>query len=267
MVFTVTSEKNTTSSTALVTGASAGLGVEFAKLLAQDGHNLVLTARSQDRLQRLADELRQQYGIRAQVFARDLSQPGAAPALVEALDQAGLAIDILINNAGFGLNGKYHENLAEQEFALLQLNVVALAQLTRLLLPDMVARGWGRVLNVASTAAFQPGPYMAGYFASKAYVLSLSEALAHELKDTGVSVTVLCPGPTQTEFTERAGIKESRLFKLGAQPAETVASSGYQAMLKGETVVIPGLHNWALAQSVRFIPRGMARALASWLVK
>lgn len=263
----MTSEKNTTSSTALVTGASAGLGVEFAKLLAQDGHNLVLTARNQDRLQRLADELHQQHGIRAQVFARDLSQPGAAPALIEALDQAGLTIDILINNAGFGLNGKYHENPAEQEFALLQVNVVALAQLTRLLLPGMVARDWGRILNVASTAAFQPGPHMAGYFASKAYVLSLSEALAYELKDTGVRVTVLCPGPTQTEFTERAGIKESLLFKLSVQSAETVANSGYQAMLKGEAVVIPGLHNWALAQSVRFTPRGMTRALASWLVK
>jgi hypothetical protein len=256
-----------TSRNALVTGASAGLGVEFAKLLAQDGHNLVLTARNQDRLQRLADELQQEHSIRAQVFARDLSQPGAAPALVEALDQAGLTIDILVNNAGFGHSGKYHENPAEQEFALLQVNVVALAQLTRLLLPGMVARGWGRVLNVASTAAFQPGPHMAGYFASKAYVLSLSESLAYELKDTGVSVTVLCPGPTQTEFTERAGIKESLLFRLSAQSAEKVAEIGYQAMLKGEAVVIPGLHNWALAQSMRFVPRGVARAVASWLVK
>ena len=256
-----------TSRTALVTGASAGLGVEFAKLLAQDGHDLVLTARNQDRLQQLADELQRQHGVCVKVFARDLSQPGAAPALVEALTAAGLTIDLLINNAGCGLNGKYHENPAEQEFALLQLNVVALAQLTRLLLPGMVARGWGRILNVASTAAFQPGPHMAGYFASKAYVLSLSEALAYELKDTDVRVTVLCPGPTQTEFTERAGIKESLLFKLSAQSAETVAEIGYQALLKGETIVIPGLHNWALAQSIRFTPRRMARTLASWLVQ
>jgi short-subunit dehydrogenase len=174
---------------------------------------------------------------------------------------------LLINNAGFGLNGKYHENPAEQEFALLQLNVVTLAQLTRLLLPGMVARGWGRILNVASTAAFQPGPHMAGYFASKAYVLSLSEALAYELKDTGVSVTVLCPGPTQTEFVERAGIGESLLFKLSKQSAEKVANIGYKAMLNGETLVISGLHNWALAQSMRFVPRSVARAVASWLVK
>ena len=150
---------------------------------------------------------------------------------------------------------------------MLQVNVVALAQLTRLLLPGMVARGYGKVLNVASTAAFQPGPHMAGYFASKAYVLSLSEALAYELKDTGVSVTALCPGPTQTEFIERAGMKESLLFTLSKSSAKKVAQVGYQAMQRGEATVIPGLHNWALAQTVRFTPRQVVRSLASMLVK
>lgn len=253
--------------TALVTGASAGLGQEFARLLAKDKHNLVLVARSEERLQQLADELRQRYGVTVHVFASDLSRPGAAQELYDALRAADLTIDILINNAGFGLNGKYHTNPAEQEFALLQLNVVAVAQLTRLLLPGMVARGLGRILNVASTAAFQPGPHMAGYFASKAYVLSLSEALAEELKDTGVSVTVLCPGPTQTEFIDRAGMEESLLFKLTKQSATKVATIGYKAMLKGEAVVVPGLHNWAVTQTVRFAPRSMVRSLASFLVK
>lgn len=254
-------------STALITGASSGLGVEFAHLLAKDHHNVVLVARSEDKLQQLAGELQKRYGIKAHVFACDLSLPGAAQALVESLQLANLKIDVLVNNAGFGTNGKFYENPAEQEFALLQVNVVALAQLTRLLLPGMVARGYGKVLNVASTAAFQPGPHMAGYFASKAYVLSLSEALAYELKDTGVTVTALCPGPTQTEFIERAGMKESLLFTLGKSSAKKVALAGYQAMLRGETTVIPGLHNWALAQTVRFTPRKVVSSLASMLVK
>lgn len=253
--------------TALVTGASAGLGEEFARLLAKDGHNPVLVARNGQRLQQLADELRQRYGVTPHVFPCDLSQPGAAQDLYAALRQADLCIDILINNAGFGLNGKYYENPAEQEFALLQVNVVAVAQLTRLILPGMVARGLGRVLNIASTAAFQPGPGMAGYFASKAYVLSLSEALAEELKGTGVSVTALCPGPTETEFIDRAGMEESLLFKLAKQSAHKVASIGYQAMLKGEAVVVPGVHNWAVTQTVRLAPRSVARSLAGFLVK
>lgn len=253
--------------TALVTGASAGLGEEFARLLAKDGHNLVLVARNEQRLQHLADELRQRYRVEVQVFTSDLSQPGAAETLYQAVRAAGLSIDILINNAGIGLNGKFYQNPVEQEFALLQLNVVALAQLTRLFLPGMVARGLGRVLNIASTAAFQPGPHMAGYFASKAYVLSLSEALAEELKDTGVSVTVLCPGPTETEFIDRAGMEESLLFKLAKQSAAKVAKIGYQAMLKGETTVVPGIHNWALTQTVRIAPRRLARSLAGYLVK
>ena len=253
--------------TALVTGASAGLGEEFARLLAKDGHNPVLVARNGQRLQQLADELRQRYGVTPHVFPCDLSQPGAAQELYAALRQADLCIDILINNAGFGLNGKYYENPAEQEFALLQVNVVAVAQLTRLILPGMVARGLGRVLNIASTAAFQPGPGMAGYFASKAYVLSLSEALAEELKGTGVSVTALCPGPTETEFIDRAGMEESLLFKLAKQSAHKVASIGYQAMLKGEAVVVPGVHNWAVTQTVRLAPRSVARSLAVFLVK
>ncbi len=253
--------------TALVTGASAGLGEEFARLLAKDGHNPVLVARNGQRLQQLADELRQRYGVTPHVFPCDLSQPGAAQELYAALRQADLCIDILINNAGFGLNGKYYENPAEQEFALLQVNVVAVAQLTRLILPGMVARGLGRVLNIASTAAFQPGPGMAGYFASKAYVLSLSEALAEELKGTGVSVTALCPGPTETEFIDRAGMEESLLFKLAKQSAHKVASIGYQAMLKGEAVVVPGVHNWAVTQTVRLAPRSVARSLAGFLVK
>ena len=253
--------------TALVTGASAGLGEEFARLLAKDHHNLILVARNEQRLQQLADELRQRYEVTVHIFACDLSRPGAAQELYDAVRAADLTIDMLINNAGFGLNGKFHENPAQQEFALLQVNVVALAQLTRLVLPGMVARGLGRVLNIASTAAFQPGPHMAGYFASKAYVLSLSEALAEELKDSGVSVTVLCPGPTQTEFIDRAGMEESLLFRLTKQSATKVASIGYKAMLKGEAVVVPGLHNWAVAQTVRFAPRSMARSLAGYLVK
>ena len=201
------------------------------------------------------------------VFACDLSVPGAAQELYDAVRDANLTIDMLINNAGFGLNGKFHANPAQQEFALLQVNVVALAQLTRLVLPGMVARG---LRARAEHRLYRRIPARAAHgrlFCLKAYVLSLSEALAEELKDSGVSVTVLCPGPTQTEFIDRAGMEESLLFRLTKQSATKVASIGYKAMLKGEAVVVPGLHNWAVAQTVRFAPRSMARSLAGYLVK
>jgi short-subunit dehydrogenase len=240
---------------ALVTGASSGIGLELSKLLAASKHRLVLAARNMEALERLAGECRQAYGVDVDVVRADLANADGAKDLVTEIDRRGLAIDVLVNNAGFGTHGKFWENDVEEEQALLQVNVVSLMLFTRLLLPGMVSRGRGRVLNIASTAAFQPGPLMANYYASKAYVLSLSEALSNELKGTGVTVTALCPGPTLTNFQKRAGVENSKLFSVAGLTAAQVAKVGYDAMMAGKRVVIPGFKNRLLAGLVRFAPR------------
>lgn len=241
---------------ACITGASGGIGEEFARLLAAEGHDLILVARSEEKLARLKVDLEQAHLITCHIMTADLAAPGAAAKLVGEMEQRGLASDVLINNAGFGTYGPFLDiDLAPQR-GMLDLNIVALTELTHLLARGMKSRGTGRILNVASTAAFQPMPIMAVYAATKAFVLSLSEALANELAGTGVTVTCLCPGPTATGFQDRAAMHGSRLFQgRNIMDARTVARIGWTAAQRGKPLVIPGLWNWLLAFSIRLSPR------------
>jgi hypothetical protein len=236
---------------ALITGASGGIGLELARIFARERYDVVLVARSQARLEEIAGELRAGHGVQVEVIAKDLASLDAPAAIQREVG----TVDVLVNNAGFGLYGKFVEFSPEDEIGLMHVNMDALVLLTRLFLPAMIAAGGGRILNVASTAAFQPGPLMALYYASKAFVLHFSEAIANELKGTGVTVTVLCPGPTATGFQARAAMEESRLFRLGTMSAKAVADKGYRSLMRGKTIVMPGLKNRILAQSIRFTPR------------
>jgi uncharacterized protein len=248
--------------TALITGASAGLGTEFARLFAADGHDVVLVARRRERLDALAAELT---GVKAHVIAIDLGATDAVAKLVAELERRGLEIDFLVNNAGFGSSGAFHANDAARELEMVQVNVTALVGLTRALLPGMVARGRGRILNLGSTAGFQPGPFMAVYYASKAFVNSFTEALWFELKGTGVTATVSCPGATATEFGGVAGNDKSRLFRMGAARADVVARQAYRAMQAGRPMIVHGLKNKLAVQAVRVGPRATVRAIAGAL--
>jgi len=251
-------------STALITGASGGIGYELARLFARDHYNLVLVARSGDKLSQVANEL-QSHGVIVKIIALDLAQAPAPKFLFDQLQRDGVAIDILVNNAGFGVFGEFAQMPEEQIFGQIDLNIRALTELTRLFLPPMVARRSGRIMNVASTAGFQPGPLMVVYYATKAYVISFSEAIANELRNSGVTVTCFCPGATHTGFARRAGVDNSRLFKLGAMNAEKVALDGYRAVMEGRTLAISGVHNWLVAQSTRFAPRKMVTAVSRWV--
>lgn len=240
---------------AIVTGSSMGIGLELAKLLAKSGKNLLLTARSQKKLEEIKIELENRYTIEVEIFPLDLSQKNAPKNLLDFTKEKGLTIDILINNAGFGLLGYFAETDWKKEDEMLQLNIISLTQLTKLFLPEMTQNKNGKILNVASTAAFQPGPLQAVYYATKAYVLSFSEAIASELHGTGVTVTALCPGPTKTKFVETAEFKDISQFEAVFQTAEVVAKVGYNAMMKGKRVAISGKLNNLLASSIKFVPR------------
>jgi len=248
--------------TALITGASGGLGLELAGLFAKGGHNLILVARSGDKLKALAKELSSRHGVLVEVLSSDLSKIGAGQALVDDLDLRGLTVDVLVNNAGFADFGKFVEAPLEKELNMVDLNIRTLTELTGLLLPGMVARGRGRVLNIASTAAFQPGPLMAVYYASKAYVLFFSEAIANELEGTGVTVTAFCPGAFESGFQARAEMEDSKLIKGKKLPSSSeMAQIGYAALMKGQAVSIGGRGNYLQAQSVRFLPRAVVTRL------
>jgi short-subunit dehydrogenase len=236
---------------AIVTGASGGLGLEFAKLLAGDGYDLVLVARSADRLDALANELRSQHHVNVEVIALDLGVPEAAARVVGRVPSC----DILVNNAGFASNGLFDTIPPARVREELLLDVVTLTELTRSYLPAMRERRSGRILNVASTAGFLPGPFMAVYYASKAYVLSFSQALAEELRGSGVTVTALAPGATATGFADRADVARTLLFRLPTADAVTVATAGYRGMMAGKDLVIPGFPNQLLALLIRFTPR------------
>jgi hypothetical protein len=246
-----------TKEVALITGASAGLGVEFARQLSKRGHRLVLAARRKDRL----DELARQLG-NARAVEIDLSKKDAAAKLMADIEAAGEEVDLLVNNAGFGLIGRFAELDASRERQMIDLNVGALTNLCRAVAPQMIARKSGAILNVASTAAFQPGPKMAVYFATKAFVLSLTEALHEELKPHGVRVTCLCPGPTRTEFGEVAGFGGSGLFDRVAMEAPQVVAAGLKGLDKNHAVVVTGLLNKVVAASTRFAPRPVVRKIA-----
>jgi uncharacterized protein len=259
---------NLRGSAALVTGASGGIGYELAKLFARDHHNLVLVARSGEKLAQIATELQSQFGVTVKMVALDLATPPAPEFLFDQLQREGVAVDILINNAGFGAFGEFAQMREEEILGQIHLNITALTHLTRLFLPSMVERHRGKVMNVASTAGFVPGPLMAVYYATKAYVISFSEALANELRGSGVTVTCFCPGATQTGFAKRAGTENSRLFKqLGAMDVETVARDGYRAVMGGRTLAISGVQNWLVAESVRFSPRKVVTAISRWIAE
>jgi len=250
---------------ALVTGASSGIGLELARLLARGGHDLVLTARRRQRLEAAAEELR---GLGAEVtlLVKDLAEPEAAIEIAAELRSRSLDVEVLVNNAGLGVFGPFASTPLEKELEMIQVNAIAVTHLTKLFLPGMLARRRGRILNVASTAAFQPGPLMAVYYATKAYVLSFSEALANETSGTGVTVTALCPGPTVTEFQKRANLEQTRLFRGPlVMDAATVARAGYRGMNRKRRIVIPGLGNNVLAQSIRFTPRRLVTAITRWI--
>src|SRR5665213_3080277 len=249
--------------TALITGASAGLGLELAQLFAADKHDVVLVARRRDQLEALATRLAAEQGVVARVIVADLADPSAPQRIVDELRRRNIEIDFLVNNAGFGTTGPFVERDLLRELAMLQVNVAALVTLTGLLLPGMIARRSGRILNLGSTAGFQPGPFMAVYYASKAFVNSFTEALAYELRGTGVTATVSSPGATATEFAQVSGIGSSRLFKMGAASAEQVARAGYRAMLAGKAIAVHGLKNKLAAQSIRVSPRAAVRAIAA----
>ncbi len=245
----------------LITGASGGIGLELARCFARGRYDLVLVARREDELNKVRDELQTRHKITAQVLAADLSEPDAPKNILQVL--AETPIDILVNNAGFGDFGPFAQCDEEKMLNELAVNITSLTHLTRLFLPPMLKRKHGRILNVASTAAFLPGPLMSVYYASKAYVLSFSEAITNELEGSGVTVTCLCPGPSPTGFQERAEMKSSKLVDATMMDAATVARAGYRACLRGQAVVIPG-HMNAIAT---FATRFMSRELKAKLVR
>jgi short-subunit dehydrogenase len=249
--------------TALITGASSGIGYELSKVFAKNGYNLVLVSRNTEKLKTISGEIQKQHDVQVKVISKDLGKSTAPQELYDEVTADGIHIDVLVNNAGIGTYGKFVETGTEQQMDLIQLNITSFTLLCRLFGADMVKRGSGGILNVASTAAFQAGPLMSTYYASKAYVLLFSEAIKNELKPDNVTVTVLCPGPTQTEFFKRndmigTGLERSPHIMSAARVAEI----GFSGLLKGKTIVIPGLINKVLAFSVRLVPRRIATAIA-----
>lgn len=257
-----------TKRTALVTGASAGIGKELAHLFAADGHDVVLVARSVQKLDELAAELTKAHGVKAHVVAADLGHHAAPAAVADQVRNRGLSIDFLVNNAGFGSNGAFLDLDVKRELEMVDVNVRSLLELTHHFARPMREHGFGRIMNIASTAGFQPGPYMATYYATKAFVISFTEALAYELAGTGVTVTCHCPGATATEFASTAGNDKTKLFqRSGVADAKSVAAHAYRAMMNGEVLAIHGTLNWIGMQSLRVAPRALMRSVVAGLNK
>jgi short-subunit dehydrogenase len=253
--------------TTLITGASAGLGERFALEVAAQGQDVILVARRAERLEQLAQTIRGRHGVSAEVFVSDLGAPGAPAKLMADIAARGLMVDTLINNAGFGARGNFAEIARDEQARMIDLNCRALMELSHAVLPGMIQRGTGGILNIASTAAFQPGPWMTVYYATKAFVLSFSEGLHEEVVGQGVHVSALCPGPTRTEFAEVADMGDSALFKRFASDAESVVRDGLRALAANRAVKVSGAMNSVMAASIRFTPRGIARRLAGSLQK
>jgi short-subunit dehydrogenase len=256
--------------TALITGASVGIGYELAKQFARGGYDLLLAARNEEKLSVVVDEVRA-LGVQAEFLVTDLAERDAPLALHAQVKNRGVPLDVLVNNAGFGALGPFHQVDLRRQLDMIQVNVAALVELTHRFLPDMIARkAGGGILNVASTAAFQPGPHMAIYYATKAFVLSFSEAIGEELAGTGVTVTALCPGPTESEFRSRAKLETAPVARSKVIPtatAESVARAGYQGFLRGKRIVVPGLVNKLAVQSNRIGPRRLVARVAGKINK
>lgn len=247
---------------ALITGGSVGIGAAIANVFAEHGHDLILVARSPEKLEMRASEIQKTSGVNVVCIAANLADPQGASHLHDAILASGLDVHYLVNNAGAGLYGKFATTDLETELKMIQLNVTSVVELTKRMLPSMLDRGSGRILNVASTAAFVPGPWMSVYYATKAFVLSFSQALDYELKPHGVTVTALCPGPTESEFKVRAGSQRSRLFEAFVMDAPRVARVGFDAMMKGKPVAVPGLRNKLIPVAARLTPRPVIAALS-----
>ncbi len=249
--------------TALVTGASSGIGRELARLAARDRLDVVLVARRRERLAELAQELTTRFGVTAEIVVADLAEPGTAQRVFQIASARNGGVDFLVNNAGIGVHGLFAETPLDRELEMLRINVLALTELTKYCVTGMIERRGGRILNVASTAAFQPGPLMAVYYATKAYVLSFTEALAEELSGTGVTATALCPGPTRTEFQEKAGFGDVPLLRGPlVWDAASVARVGWDGAKRGKRVVVPGFANRVLALGARLSPRRLSTKIA-----
>jgi uncharacterized protein len=253
--------------TALITGASSGIGYELAKRFAMNGHNVALVARREDLLNALADELRGRYHVEATVLCKDLSVPGSALEIYDLLRHKGVSIDYLVNNAGFIVYGSFADADGSEEMKMIQVNLVALTQLTKLFLPDMIRRNSGGILNVASTGSFGPAGFCALYCATKAYVLSMSEGIAEDLAGTAVTVTALCPGATATEFAKEPDVKSTFTHSRGVMSAERVARIGYKAFMRGERTVVPGFFNRLMVSSIRFTPRKIVARIGTSMMK
>jgi short-subunit dehydrogenase len=260
-------DKSDTGMTALITGASSGIGYQLAVVFARNGHDLVLVARNLEKLRQLADHLRRKFGTAAKLISKDLSVKTSAQEIFDELRQESMSISILVNNAGMDVYGSFHETDMTKELQMIQVNLVSLTQLTKLCLPDMRKQGYGRILNLGSTGSFIPSPLNAVYSATKAYVLSFSEAIGEELQGTGITVTVLCPGATKTEFQKRANMENVRLLKFGVMDAADVAEFGYRAMMAGKTVAVPGLFNKAQVLLVRLLPRSAMTKMAKAMLE
>lgn len=247
--------------TALITGATSGLGYEFVKLFADNGYNLVLIARNEQKLEEIKHTFQ---SIDVKVITKDLSVPGAAKEIFQEVEEMGITIEVLVNNAGFGLMGKFQELDIKKQVEMIQLNIIALTELTYYFLPKMKHRNSGRIMNVASTAAFQPGPLMAVYYATKAFVLSFSEALVEELKGNNVTVTTLCPGATKTNFGSVASVEGTKMFSR-AMDSDIVAKKGYNALMSGKRVIVTGGLNKAGVIGAKFMPRSLAAKIAKYV--
>lgn len=254
--------------TVLITGASGGIGYELSKIFAKNGYDLILVARNEGKLNSLKEELERDSEVSTTVIACDLSIPGAAADVRKTVSDLGKTVDILVNNAGFGDHGSFSECDLEKQNDLMQVNIVALTQLTRLFLPDMIAKGEGKILNISSLAAFQPGPYMSVYYASKAFVLSFSEALSCELRDHNITVTASCPGPTDTGFATTSGEGAVRMFNsMKMDKAADIALFSYSALMKGKVVAVPRIGNKFLVGIQRILPRRTVRSFVTRLQK
>jgi short-subunit dehydrogenase len=246
----------------LITGGSVGIGAALADVFAQHGHHLILVSRNRDKLEARGREIRDKFRVEVTCIAEDLAVPSGPRRLFEAVGAQGLEVHNLVNNAGVGLYGKFMNTDLDAELKMIQLNVTSPVELTKRFLPGMISRRRGRILNVASTAAFVPGPWMSIYYATKAFLLSFSQAIDYELDGSGISVTTLCPGPTESEFKVRAGSERSRLFEAFVMDAPTVARAGYAGMMQGKAVVIPGIRNKLIPIAARLTPRPVIAMLS-----